>query len=97
MSVDNPKDRRLDNANHLKGLRLQFREYTSWSDTWGHDHWGHDHCFACNAKFAGFDGPEIQHSGYATGDDYKHATGHHGIRPECFPECFDDLKADMAG
>jgi len=26
--------------------------------------WDHDHCFGCNAKFAEFDDPEIEHEGY---------------------------------
>ena len=86
MSVDNPIDWRLDNARHLKGLRLQFRQYTRWSDAWDHDH-----CAACWAKLAEFEGLEIQHAGYATGDDYKHGAKYEWI---CC-ECFDDLKADL--
>jgi hypothetical protein len=86
VSNENPNGWRLQNVRHLKGLRLQFRRYTRWSETWEHDH-----CSACWAKFAEFDGPDIQHEGYATGDDYKYGAGYDWI---CC-DCFDDLKADL--
>lgn len=75
---------RLDNAGHLKGLRLEFRRYKAWSESWDHDH-----CAACNAKFAETDGLDIQHEGYATGDDYPKK----GAQYEWVcQKCFDDLK-----
>ena len=86
MTAENPKQWRLENASHLQGLRLQLRRYARWSESGDHDH-----CSACWAKFAEFDGPEIQHEGYATGDDYKHGAGYEWV---C-RDCFDDLKDDM--
>jgi hypothetical protein len=42
MSVNENKKWRIDNASHLKGVRLQLRRYTRWSESWDHDH-----CAAC--------------------------------------------------
>ena len=53
--------------------------------------WDHDHCSACYAKFAEFDGPEIQHEGYASCDDYRLGAGYEWV---C-RKCFDDLKDDL--
>jgi hypothetical protein len=86
MNSENPKQWRIDNAKHLKGVRLQFRRYRRWSESWDHDH-----CSGCWAKFAEFDGPGIQHEGYATGDDY-----HLGAEYEWVcRECFEDLRNDL--
>lgn len=74
---------RVDNARHLAGARLHRRGYTRYSETWDHDH-----CAACFTKFAEFDGPDIQHIGYATGDDYKFGANYEWV---C-PKCFSDLK-----
>jgi hypothetical protein len=84
--VENDKQWRIDNAMHLKGLKLHFRRYTRWSESWDHDH-----CTACSAKFAEFDGPDIQHEGYATGDDYPRGAGYEWV---CRTS-FEDLKADL--
>jgi hypothetical protein len=86
MTTESSKQWRIDNANHLKDARLQFRRYTRWSESWDHDH-----CAACWAKFAEFTGPEIQHEGYATCDDYKFGAGYEWV---C-AECFNDLKGDL--
>ena len=86
MTVDPDKQWRIDNANNLRGLRLQFRRYTRWSETWDHDH-----CEACGVKFAEFDGEDIQHEGYASCDDYKHGACYAWV---C-SDCFNDLKDDM--
>jgi hypothetical protein len=51
----------------------------------------HDHCAACWAKFAEFEGPDIEHEGYATGDDYPKGACYEWV---C-QICFDDLKDDM--
>jgi hypothetical protein len=77
---------RLDFARHLKGTRLQFHRYTRWSETWDHDH-----CAACWAKFAEFEGPDIQHEGYATCDDYPLGARYEWV---C-TSCFDELKEKM--
>ena len=84
MSVEDPKEWRLANARHLRAARLQFRRYTRWSETWDHDH-----CSACWAKFAEFDGPDIQREGYATAD--RRGTGYEWICRECFEDLKDDL------
>ncbi len=82
-----PEDQwRIDNARHLRGVRLQFRRYTRWSESWDHDH-----CAACGAKFAEFNGPDILHEGYATCDDYKHRACYDWV---C-PTCFNDLREQM--
>jgi hypothetical protein len=86
MSAENPKQWRIDNASHLKGVRFQFSQYTRRSESWDHDH-----CSACYVKFAEFDGPEIQHAGYATGDDYKFGAEYEWV---C-QACFDDLHIDL--
>jgi hypothetical protein len=86
MSAENPNQWRIDNAKYLKGVRLQLRPYTRWSDKWDHDH-----CAACWAKFAELEGPEIQHDGYATCDDYEHGACYDWV---C-RACFDELKADL--
>jgi hypothetical protein len=86
VNTENPKQWRIENANHLKGVRLQLRRYTRRSETWDHDH-----CSACWAKFAEFDGPEIQHEGYATWRDYRLGAGYEWV---C-RKCFDDLKDDL--
>jgi hypothetical protein len=80
---DSDKEWRLNNARHLAGLKLQHRNYARWSENWDHDH-----CAACFAKFAEFDGPDVQHAGYATRDDYKHGAGYEWV---C-SRCFSDLK-----
>ena len=43
------------------------------------------------AKFAEFNGDNIQHEGYTTCDDYVHGACYHWI---CCA-CFNDLKDDM--
>jgi hypothetical protein len=80
------KQWRIDNVEQLRGLRLQLQRYTKWSENWDHDH-----CAACCAKFAEFDGPNIQHEGYATCEDYPKGAHYDWI---C-KSCFDDLKDDM--
>ena len=80
------KQWRIDNASRLRGLRLQFRRYTRWSENWDHDH-----CAACRAKFAECDGPDIQHEGFATCDDYSKGTLYEWV---C-RTCFDDLRDNM--
>ncbi len=84
-----PEDQwRIDNAGHLKGLRLQFRR---WTRRHPDDPWDHDHCAGCWVKFAEVDAPDIHHEGFTTREDYRHGAGYEWI---C-RQCFDDLKADM--
>jgi hypothetical protein len=83
-----PKDQwRIDNAIHLKGLRLQFRRYTRWSENWDHDH-----CAACWTKFAEFDGPDIHHEGFATCDDYKLGARYDWVCKACFADLKDVMR-----
>ena len=86
MTTDPDKQWRIDNARLLKGVRLQFRRYTRWNETWDHDH-----CAACWATFAEYDGPDFQHEGYATCDDYPRGACYDWICQSCFA----DLKEDM--
>ena len=86
MTIGPNKQWRIDNAHQLKGVRLLFQRYTRWSESWDHDH-----CAACGAKFAEFDGPDIQHEGYATGEDYPKGARYDWI---C-SACFNDLKDEM--
>jgi hypothetical protein len=86
MSPDETKQWRIDNARRLKGIGLEFRRYARWSATWDHDH-----CAACQAKFAEFDGPDIQREGYATGDDYEFGAAYEWVCQTCFVE----LKPEM--
>ena len=79
---------RLDFAKGLEGVALQYQKYKPRSASWDHDH-----CAACWAKFAEFDGPDIQHVGYATCEDYKHGARYDWV---C-GDCFNDLKDFMGG
>lgn len=79
-------DWRAENASDLRGLTLHRRKYTKWSEDWDHDH-----CAACGAEFAEFDAPNIQHEGYATGDDYPRGAAYEWV---CL-RCFNDLKTEM--
>ena len=65
---------------------IQLRRYARWSESWDHDH-----CAACWAKFAEFEGLDIQHAGYATCDDYPKGACYEWV---C-QACFEDLKNDM--
>ena len=77
---------RLDFTRHLQGVKLRYQKYKRWSASWDHDH-----CAACWATFAEFDGPDIQHEGYATCEDYKHGARYDWV---C-RDCFEDLKEFM--
>ena len=49
---------RLFYLKHLEGLAFRLLHYQAPTAEWDHDH-----CFGCNAKFAEFDDPEIEHEG----------------------------------
>ena len=88
MILVSDKDKwRIDFARHLKGIRLQFRPYIQWNQSWDHDH-----CSACWAKFAEFDGPDIQHEGYATCDDYRFGACYEWVCTTCFDELKDEMQ-----
>src|SRR5215470_3887556 len=77
---------RLDFAKRLRGITLRYQIYKRWSASWDHDH-----CAACWTTFAEFNGPNIQHEGYATCDDYEHGANYDWV---C-RDCFEDLKEYM--
>lgn len=77
-------DWRLHNARHLAGQTLHRQPYKQWSDTWDHDH-----CAACFAKFAEFDGPGVQHVGFATGDGYEKGADYEWVCQSCFADLKD--------
>ena len=52
---------RLTQLKPLEGLSFRLRRYEAPTADWDHDH-----CCGCYAKFAEFDGPDIQHKGYFT-------------------------------
>jgi hypothetical protein len=49
-------------------------------------------CAACGAKFSEFEGPESQHDGYATRDDYPKGAGYEWVCPTCFEGLKDDMR-----
>ncbi len=55
-------------------------------------HWDHDHCAACFVKFAEFDGPGIEHEGYATTEEYPKGAGYHWICARCFADLGEELQ-----
>jgi hypothetical protein len=79
-------DWRADNAKFLRGTHLHRSKFTKRSESCDHEH-----CAACWAKFAEFDGPDIQHEGYTTAPDYPHGARYEWV---CLA-CFADLKAEM--
>lgn len=79
-------DWRVENAKWLRGLGLRRKKFKKHNEQWDHDH-----CAGCWAKFAEFEGPEIQHEGYATCDDYKFGADYDWV---CL-QCFSDLKEEM--
>lgn len=86
MAGNPDKQWRIDNAHHLRGVRLRFQRYTRWSERWDHDH-----CAACFATFAEIDGPEVLHEGYATCEDYRLGARYDWVCATCFA----DLKGEM--
>jgi hypothetical protein len=79
-------DWRIRNCEILRGLALRRKTYRKWSESWDHDH-----CAACWATFAEVDGPEIQHEGYATCEDYKHGADYDWVCVTCFSELKDEM------
>jgi hypothetical protein len=84
--IASDKQWRIDFALRLKGQRLKREHYVRPSETWDHDH-----CAACWATFAEFDGPDIEHEGYATTAAYPRGARYEWV---CV-KCFADLKHDM--
>jgi hypothetical protein len=78
-------DWRIHNCRLLRGLTLRRKPYRKWSERWDHDH-----CAACWARFAEVDGPEIQHEGYATCEDYKLGADYDWVCVGCFSELRDE-------
>jgi len=61
MTAEQKRQGRLSRLRHMEGSTFRLARYEAPSDEWDHDH-----CSACWAKFAEFDGPEIEHEGYCT-------------------------------
>jgi hypothetical protein len=80
------KQWRIDSASRLKGQRLQLCRYTKWSESWDHDH-----CAACFAKFAEYEGRDIQHEGYATCEDYVKGARYEWVCRRCFEELREEM------
>jgi hypothetical protein len=78
---------RLDFAQHLQGVTLQYQRYRHRDRSSGHDH-----CAACWTKLAEFD---IQREGYATCEDYAHGARRGARYDWVCRNCFDDLKEFM--
>jgi hypothetical protein len=74
-------DWRVENAKGFEGARFKRKRYTRWSEDWDHDH-----CIACWATFAEFDGPDIQHEGYASCADGKHRADYDWVCLACFAD-----------
>jgi hypothetical protein len=49
------------------------------------------------AKFAEFDGADIQHEGYATCDDYPKGARYEWVCSTCFADLQDEMKWTAAG
>ena len=79
-------DWRIHNCRLLRGLTLRRKPYRKWSERWDHDH-----CASCWARFAEVDGPEIQHEGYATCEDYKLGADYDWACVGCFSELRDEM------
>jgi hypothetical protein len=92
MTARTDKQWRIDNASHLKGVRLRLHRYTRLSERWDHDH-----CAACWAKFAEFEGPDVQREGYATCDDYRYGARYEWVCRDCFVDLKDDMHWTVAG
>ncbi len=61
----------------LQAVKLYWRKYTRYSETWDHDH-----CAFCSAKFMVEDYPDVLHEGYSTEDQYYWVC----------KNCFEDFK-----
>ncbi len=85
MSTNDEDWRLLNQEDYLSGVKLQWKEYRRYSETWDHDH-----CAFCWDKFAEADHiPEALHSGYATEDDY------YWICKACFDDFRDRFKWEV--
>jgi hypothetical protein len=85
------KQWRIETGHFLRGVVLEPRRWHAPSE-----HWDHDHCSCCWVKFAEWEGPEIQHSGYTTTDEYEHGAGYHWVCEECFRDLKDEMNWRLA-
>jgi hypothetical protein len=81
---------RLDFAQHLQGVTLQYQRYRHRDGSSDHDH-----CAACWVTLAEFDGKGIEREGYATCEDYAHGARRGARYDWVCRNCFDDLKEFM--
>jgi hypothetical protein len=84
--VENNDWRLTTQLNYLKGVALEWREYTTYSPAWEHDH-----CSFCWAKFmeAGKGGDLA--AGYCTADQY------HWVCQSCFNDFRAMFEWQIAG
>lgn len=68
---------------YLMGVKISFKKYTTYSESWDHDH-----CEFCHAKFSVLI-PGCLIEGYATEDDYR------WICPECFGDFKEHFKWEV--
>jgi hypothetical protein len=83
--VDPDKQWRIDTGLFLKGATLQRLRWKAQSGDCDHDP-----CACCWAKFAKFDGPDIQHEGYTTADRY------HWVCEGCVTDLRDEMDWHLA-
>jgi hypothetical protein len=89
--VETDKQWRIDTGQRLRRAVLQRQKWKA-----PDEHWDHDHCACCRAKFAELDGPDIQHEGYTTTDDYERGAGYDWVCDQCFADLKEDLKWRLA-
>ena len=78
-------DWRLTNQmEYLQGVKLYWREYSRWSESWDHDY-----CVFCFSKFMVQDLPDVLHEGYSTEEQY------HWICKGCFEDFKEQFQWDV--
>ena len=80
------KQWRIETGEFLKGATLQWQQWKP-----PNADWDHDHCACCWAKFAEWDGPEIQRRGYTTTSQHERGVGYYWVCEKCFA----DLRHEM--
>ena len=84
--MDPDKQWRIETGRHLIGAALRKRRWVGRGEEWDHEH-----CDCCWAKFAEWEGPDIQHEGYVTVSDADSKTAGHWV---C-EQCLQDLQVEM--
>jgi len=85
--MDADKRWRIETGEYPRGATLQKRQWkrpNAESD--------HDHCACCWAKFAEWDGAEIQHAGYTTTSWHERGPGDYWVCEKCFADLKDEME-----